>query len=146
MKDDTFRGPQGSPGLRGEAGALSGLRRMELGFLQIRRSLHLFISVSLDGSAHWPMDHTEVHPEMSLLVQDVSTQYRQRRKQILEFAQLLLSKEWQFYSFNQLIHLVQCQALVSRSRDEETKSPSCTQGIPSLVAETDNLHVKPHDA
>jgi hypothetical protein len=79
---------------------------MEVGLPQIRFDALLSLCFCFLGGlctlANGP-HHSEVRPEMSL-IQYSPIQYQQRRKQILEFTQPCLSKEWRSHSINSIIY------------------------------------------
>lgn len=115
MKDDIFRGPLGSQ------------ERQVLCLASIKWRLAFFKNPFVSSflspwmvlhNGQWT-SHPEVHSEMPLLVQYLSIQYRQRRKQMLIFTQLLFffPTGMAVLLINELTHLVQCQALVSGSSD-----------------------------
>lgn len=96
MKDDIFRGPLGSQ------------ERQVLCLASIKWRLAFFKNPFVSSflspwmvlhNGQWT-SHSEVHSEMPLLVQYLSIQYRQRRKQMLIFTQLLFfsPQEWRSYS------------------------------------------------
>lgn len=94
MKDDIFRGPLGSQ--ERQVLCLASVKWRLAFFKNPFVSSFLSLWMALPTGQWSP--HPEVHPEMPLLVQYLSIQHWQRKKQMLIFTQLLFSQEWRSYS------------------------------------------------